>query len=355
MVLEAIAVLDAVKAAQLANVARDNRREQPSMLDDICEDAQQEEEEAQPQQGPDYLQRLQAKMHEDEDRQHAETTVAVFDLDRLAGLMASPKLSEPQRAMAAAAHAQTFDAHQEKLERQIRKREQDQAMFQAAKDKVDKQDREKAAKAAALRKPDPFAQAGPSRTQAERLHEQVTTNKTPHAILSKKAVENWRVTGESMTCKLDVSDIHGGKVLPGSYTAQQAEAVQTPQAIQATHALCQMLCLPQGQIHTQAEAQAALIKCQQEQVLTSCASKAQQVKDDEALAKSLTEANAKEKEQVEGDGKLAEWTAQTDPINQEAMAQQIGALAPAPSSPGSGKQPWREVVAGKKKKGHKGQ
>jgi hypothetical protein len=128
-------------------------------------------------------------------------------------------------------------------------------------------------------------------------------------------------------------------VLPGSYTAQQAEAVQTPQAIQATHALCQMLCLPQGQIHTQAEAQAALIKCQQEQVLTSCAS------------------NAKEKEQVEGDGKLAEWTAQTDPINQEAMAQQIGALARAPSSPGSGKQPWREVVAGKKKKskGHKGQ
>jgi hypothetical protein len=248
--MEAVAFLEAQKAAQLANVARDNRREQPSRLDDICKDAQQEDEEAQPQQGPDYLQRRQAKMQEDKDRQAVETTMAVCDLNRLAWLMASPKLTKPERAMAAAAHAQTFDAHQEKWERQARKREQDQAMFQAAKDKVDRQDKEKAAKAAALQKPGPFAQAGPSRTQAERLREQVTADRTPPAILSQKAVASWKVTGESMTCKLDVSDIHSGKVLPGSYTSQQVETSQSLQSVQATHALCQMLCLPQGQIHT---------------------------------------------------------------------------------------------------------
>jgi hypothetical protein len=176
----------------------------------------------------------------------------------------------------------------------------------------------------------------------------VTGPSTP----SCHSVADWKVEGGSMACKLGVSDIHGAKVLPGCYNSKQVDASQ---------ALCQLLCLPQGNIRSKEKAEEAVVVYMHGQALANAANRAQQVKDDEARAKSMDKAKGEATEQEKEDRRLAVWTAQNSSVPQEAIAQDIEPPAQAPRSPGSGKQPWKEVLTGKnsskkkKGKGHKGQ
>jgi hypothetical protein len=243
-------------------------------------------------------------------------------------------------------HAAQAQTRKDQMDKEARQKRHDDALFQAAMDKVAVRKAAVEAKQAPATKPESWARVVAPAPIAPKPEEKAMMGRLPQVTLTQKAVVDWQAVDsshKSVFCKLHVGDVHGAQKLPGPHEATIEEAQV-------------MLRKLRGEVPPTKGAVKATVQRYQAEALAQSVERGKQIQADRALAAALDQQEADAKEQIERDERLATQLGEQD------------RPSPPPSSQGgssvslsSKRAPWKQANAdargqnktpGKGKKSH---